>query len=95
MRFAELRTQRGELLSELTFVCQAMQSILDTVGLSWEDKFTQIFSDHISARFARLMHELGIEFAWTDPDGSYEDDVRAFAGAAIERGQQVAQAAAF
>ncbi len=53
--------------------------------LSWEDKYSLIFSDEV----ATIIFDSGISFDWTDPDGSYEDDVRAFVDALSAKAQAI------
>jgi len=61
---------------------RAMQAQIRQVvegSLSWEDKYALIFSDRASKRVYDLFKEAGLAFNPYDPDGDYEDDVRAFA----------------
>ncbi len=46
--------------------------ILYESDADWETKYHTIFAQH------PLMLSLGITVEWSDPDGSYEDDVNAF-----------------
>jgi hypothetical protein len=45
----------------------------------WEIKYTVIFSMAIGRR----IRDLKFDFDWCDPDGSYEDDVRAYLDALL------------
>jgi hypothetical protein len=52
--------------------------------MSWEEKYTKIFSEDIS----RAVNVL-VELHYYDPDTSYEEDVRAFIGALREKCQDL------
>jgi hypothetical protein len=51
----------------------------------WSHTFDQVFSASISGRVVALFDEIRFEFRYYDPDGSYEDDVVAFANAFHDR----------
>jgi hypothetical protein len=54
-------------------------------SLPWKDKYSLIFSAEVS----RVIFDSGIPFDWVDPDGSYEDDVRAFVDAVNLKAQEL------
>lgn len=62
-------------------LAESVGKIADNDALSWADKYEAIFSDSVSVQLAAA----GMVAEYTDPDGSYEDDVRAFRAAVDER----------
>jgi hypothetical protein len=47
----------------------------------WDTAFSLVFSPALSQRVFALARELGSSLDYYDPDTTYEEDVRAFAGA--------------
>lgn len=72
----------------VTSTSRYMEAVVAS-SMDWKDKFDMVFSDRVSGRFCEAMKSLGVSFTWDDPDGSYEDDVRAFVNAAVSRGAEV------
>lgn len=70
---------RDEILrNEITFcaIADTAEQIMNSTA-HWDVKFSVIFSNTISG----AVQGTGITFDYCDPDGSYEDDVRAYVNA--------------
>ena len=67
-----------------------VQAICDS-GLSWDDKFDLIFSKDCSSEVSECFRALNVAFEYHDPDGSCEDDTRAFANAFESRMRELNQ----
>jgi hypothetical protein len=65
-----------QLAYEVDRICDSMAS--------WETKYDMVFSDEVSNR----MHEL-VTFDYYDPDTTYEEDVRAFRNAVMEKAREL------
>lgn len=65
-----------QLAYEVDRICDSMAS--------WETKYDMVFSDEVSIR----MHEL-VTFDYYDPDTTYEEDVRAFRNAVMEKAREL------
>lgn len=52
---------------------------------TWETKYDLIFSDHVS----RAIKQTGVSFDYCDPDTSYEEDVRAYVAAVVEKAEDL------
>lgn len=50
---------------------------------SWSVKYDVIFTRHNEV-VGPLLTRCGVTFRWSDPNGSYEDDVRAYMSALLE-----------
>lgn len=70
---------------ELLILDEKVQRLMDEKEVDWETKFDLIFSKHVSRRIFSLFKELNINFDYYDPDGSYEEDVKAFRSALDEK----------
>lgn len=79
-KITDLLRQRKMLNEEELFgSIDEAQRILDA-PIGWQAKFTRIFDMRIGAK----IKESGEPFEWHDPDGSHEDDARAYVDALVE-----------
>ena len=60
-------------------------------NVNWEIKYDLIFSKEVSRRIFDLFDELNIRFEYSDPDTSYEDDLRAFSSALEEKMEELSK----
>lgn len=72
-------------LKQLKLKCKAVMRITANDKLTWEQKYSLIFSQNMSGLIFQLVHELGLEDHYYDPDITYEADVIAFAKYSEER----------
>ena len=56
--------------------------------VSWETKYDLLFSSEISGAISKT----GVEISYVDPDGSYEEDVRAFIDAVEKKATDLKKA---
>lgn len=71
--------QAISLLHVLARRCSGICEAAVTAGTerAWQNAYNLVFSS-TSSRIANLFEELGLTFAWDDPDSSYQDDVCAY-----------------
>lgn len=67
-------------VTKLQAMLAEVQAVLEH-PIAWELKYGLVFSETCSRKVYRWFRELAVEFDYYDPDGSYEDDVRAFVSA--------------
>jgi hypothetical protein len=75
-------------LLALKLLLEDVREVLES-SLAWEDKYALIFSEHCSDEVFRHFRAMNLDFQHSDPDASYDDDVRAFADAFTARMQQL------
>ena len=61
----------------------------DPTDAKWERTYKLVFSPYMSQTLGRLLGELGQTLDYYDPDGSYQDDVQAYARAWDEKVAQL------
>lgn len=75
----------AERILEFLLLATLAKKICDSKAADWELKYELIFSPEISDR----VRALGLEPDYADPDGSYEDDVRAYVEALTSKADQI------
>lgn len=70
-------------IKEFIRLANAARFIVNS-GADWEDIFELIF-----AHLAPDIRATGVSVNWCDPDGSYEEDVRAYVSAVTERAESL------
>jgi hypothetical protein len=65
-------------LEELITLYKFTESIINSNLLDWSEKYEIIFSNKCWSKIVSSSRALGISFNYCNPDGSYEDDCRAF-----------------
>lgn len=71
-------------MNTLKRLFSTLDKVYNDPELSWDTKYSLIFSENISRQFTAQLDHYGIRLDYYDPDSSYEDDVRAYYEALME-----------
>jgi hypothetical protein len=64
-------------INDLVSVTSRIRTVVNSTA-AWDVKYGIIFNGGLYVELRKLCEDLtGYTFRWNDPDGSYEDDVRA------------------